>query len=147
MATLFCSHCGFVIARGMLDDPQRAIQDSPHTACPGCGTSAGIGWSPADLSEQDIEAALNPSMTIARPGESPIDLNALLMQDALFEMRRQHAKRGLMRMGLVMLAVGIPAGAISLYFWPGRGWAVMVGVLAGMTAIWIIDRLAPSWLE
>ena len=148
MATLFCTHCGFVIARGEFDDPEQALQGSPHAACPGCGADQGIGWSPGDLSEQDIRAALNPqSGTVAWPDEGPRAAVERMMGEALFQMEAERAKKGLVRMGLVLLAVGVPAAFISNYFSPGWGWAVMVGLLAGMVAIWFIDKLAPSWFE
>lgn len=128
MATVFCSHCGYVVARGEIDDPERAVHARGLTACPGCGAGQGIGWSSDDLSDEELRRFVGP------------DTQRLTLRDP----SRKTPGRWLLQIGLVMLVVGAAAGGFAWYRGEHWAWALAIGVLAGLTAAWIADRFIES---
>ena len=131
MATVFCSHCGYIVARGAIDDPERAVHGRGLAACPGCGAGEGIGWSSDDLSDEELRRFVGPD-------------SRRLAREALGGSPRSTPGRWLLQIGLVMLVVGTAAGGFAWYRGEHWAWAVAIGVLAGFTAGWIADRFIES---
>lgn len=112
MGTVFCSQCGYIIAQNT-DDMEQAVRDSGHSACPDCGSTEGIGWSPSEMSQEEIRGALNtPHRTTIRPGENAADAIHRTVRD---EIRRE--RRGNLALsGIAIIAVlAIAAFAAALF--------------------------------
>ena len=145
MSTLFCAHCGFVVAEGDIDDPHEAMEEP----CPRCAATGSIAWSPSELSREEIDGIMNPqSRTVARPGESPSELIERMKSEAMGQeswvAERKRAGRWLVRAGLIILIVGALAGGAVFYVTGQWGQAAVIGLLAGFIAVWIADRLFPN---
>jgi hypothetical protein len=88
MGTVFCSQCGYIIARNT-DDMEQAVRDSGYSACPDCGSTEGIGWSPSEMSQEEIRGALNtPHRATIRPGENAADAIHRAVRDEIRRERR-----------------------------------------------------------
>lgn len=146
MGTVFCQNCGYVIARNT-DDIEGAVRDSGHSACPDCGSTQGIGWSPSELSQADIRGALNtPHRVDLRDGESAAGAVHRMMRDEARESVRSRKRAGgwLVGIGIAMLVFGGVGGGVMYYLTQDWIQAVVMGVACGFVGAWLIDRFLPQ---